>query len=258
MINNRIIFAILYAFTAIHSHIFCSQAPSNPKILEQWFTAAQYGQLKVIQNLSRCIDVNAQNWFGSTALVIASLNGHENIVRFLLKIPDININIKTNNGTTALIAAADPLKGTVHSSENIMKMLLQMPDINVNDQDNDGSTALMLAARRSNFEIVNLLLKIPTIDINAQEKSGWTAFMFASVKQNKNIVKLLLDAGAAYTIKTKYGQTATNLVPITFKPVLEELINEANIARNKHILSALSNALYKLKKLPYVAEFSLE
>jgi len=58
----------------------------------------------------------AKNW--ATALLMASQNGHENIVEMLLN-HDADVNIRNNNGATVLEAAK------YGKNQNIIEMLIE-------------------------------------------------------------------------------------------------------------------------------------
>ena len=104
------------------------------------------------------LDFNAKNNDGSTALMLASHNGHLDVVEALLADSRIHVNIKNN----------------------------------------DGDTALMLASLNGHLDIVKLLLADPRVDVNTTTKYGWTALANASFEGHLDIVKLLLKAGPTY------------------------------------------------------------
>lgn len=73
--------------------------------------AAQNGNpTKVKELISQGVSVNARNELGQTPLIEASNGGNslerEEIIKFLLSIPDIDVNAKSNEGRTALHQAA--------------------------------------------------------------------------------------------------------------------------------------------------------
>lgn len=175
--------------------------------IEQWFSAAEKGDLNTVKKLLNKIDVNAQDINGDTALNLAASFGHENIVKVLLKTSGIDINFQDKEGSTALMYAA------AGDQENISILLLQA-GINVNAHDKYGKTALMFAAFEGNENIVKRLLQIREININAQDDELETALIYAVRGNHKNIVKLLLNAGADPNIKNKEGKTAPELAKL--------------------------------------------
>jgi serine/threonine-protein phosphatase 6 regulatory ankyrin repeat subunit B len=95
------------------------------------------------------IDINLQTKYGKTALIIALLYGHIDIVRLLLEREDIDINLQDNNGWTALMSAT--------SNNKIVILLLEKENIYINLQDKYGQTALIFASNNGSIDTVNLL-----------------------------------------------------------------------------------------------------
>ena len=116
---------------------------------ENWFKMAEYGGTKRHLNIMRALlnkgininlikDFGDEDENGETALISASSVGNIEIVKGLLKYPQIDINIKGPNGWTALTAAS------VNEREEIVEELLKHPKININITDDTGSTALQI------------------------------------------------------------------------------------------------------------------
>lgn len=148
------------------------------------------------------INVNAQDEAGCNSLTNAAFAGNEKAVKFLLTIPEIDVNhAQFNNGRNALQWAA------VMGHENIVRFLLQAPNINLNAQDNWGETALMLAAQEGHDSIAKLLLDATSIKINIQDKTGKTALMHATYTKNHWIGLRQKKCEVIETlIKNKMGQ----------------------------------------------------
>jgi ankyrin repeat protein len=92
-----------------------------------------------------------KNYDWETALMMASKNGHKNIVELLLAC-GADVNAKTGFGETALFAA------TLTNQKEIVKLLLaEGADINVKNLE--GETALDIACERDFREVAALLLK---------------------------------------------------------------------------------------------------
>jgi hypothetical protein len=104
----------------------------------------------------------------------------------------------------------------------LRKMFGKGPSININAQDIDGRTALMIAAdggRDAKTEggydrIVELLLENGA-KVNMQDNDGATAYMYAKFRGFTTILVMLKAKGANHsTLRTKYGRTGNNIVPI--------------------------------------------
>lgn len=207
-----------------------------------WFDAVEKDHLTTIQELIKKIDPNVQDEYGESALIKAVLNKHEDIVKFLLRAPNIDVNAQDINGFTALIIAS--WKGYY----NIVELLLHVRDIDVNIQNKMGDTALIAAASWSHENIVKILLQVSNINLNAQDSKGSTAIMHAVLGDNIDIAKTLLQAGADPYIKNNSGLTIIDQANPRSLPILEKLIIEFNLKHNPRIFSGLSSILQALAK----------
>jgi len=144
-----------------------------------------HNSLEIVRELLKCpgIDVNVKHGGdpkyaymnkyidGNTPLIFAcSLNHYKNpdnveIVKELLKHPGIDVNAKSNNGTTALINACRNCDYYIYKYDvqknalEIVKELLKCKDINYNDKDDTGMTALMYAYKNNSTKIIKELYK---------------------------------------------------------------------------------------------------
>lgn len=151
--------------------------------------AARADQEEIVKFLSRLpgIDINAQNSQGHTALTVAAGNGHDKIVQFLLTIPGIELHDKYGS-CPALISAA------FQGREKILKLLLKTPGININAVNQNGINALFGAISWKKENSIKLLLSAPDINLNVKSPmTQTTALKMALVRQQFNIVALIED-----------------------------------------------------------------
>ena len=173
------------------------------------------------------IYVNEQNSNGVTALIYASQNGHEEVVKLLLA-NGADVNIQNNNEQTALMYAS------YYNNENVVKLLLAN-GADMNTKDSNGVTALVIASQNGHEKVVKLLLDkgakdgktelmrnseygdIQNVerlidggsDVNEFSSiKGITALMYASENGRTDVVKLLLEKGADVNMKNKLNKTA--------------------------------------------------
>ncbi len=139
---------------------------------------------------------------GTTALTVASEQGHEVIVQMLLYHKDIDINQQSeDSGKTALMWASE--KGHVE----IVKMLLEKDNIDINQKDKyGGRTALMCASEEGHKEIVKILLEKDNIEINQTNIDGETALMFTS--QLKDIYLLHIQLKKLFFVRKKFNMVS--------------------------------------------------
>ena len=106
-----------------------------------FFRAADLGQVGSLQEILRGdpnLNVNWRNEYdeGSTALIIACLNGHDSIVSILLAHPDIDVNLKDQDEWTPFLGAC------FSGSTSCARLLLKDSRVMVNEP-RSGYTALL-------------------------------------------------------------------------------------------------------------------
>ena len=132
--------------------------------------------------------INNDGW---TALLVACLKGHKEVVQLLLDYSGrcIELNARTNDGMTAFLLAC------TFGHKDVAKLLLDCSDRNIelNGRSNFGWTALMLACKYGHKDVVKLLLDCSDgkIELNGGKNFGWTPLTLASSYGHKDVVKLL-------------------------------------------------------------------
>ncbi|CAL4137426.1 unnamed protein product [Meganyctiphanes norvegica] len=201
------------------------------------FAASAQGNLKEVRRLAgnNCTAVNWQhNDSGIAPLHLASYFNHTQVVLFLLSCkadPNVqtyeegltplmaallnvdilhalmtahpDLNLKTVNGTTALMGAAE------YNSLDAAKVLLT-GGAEANLQDELGKTALIYASINATLDMTITLLNYGA-DVDIQDHDGKTALHFAVEKNEKEQVQALLEHGSNGMIKSKAGKTAGDI-----------------------------------------------
>lgn len=162
----------------------------------EFLEAIKKSDAKVVSRLlSNVVNINAlwEDQIGnkSTALMLASERGHQEIVRLLLE-AGADVNVRPEGGPTALILAAN------RGHTRIVNTLLQN-GADVNARNEFGATPLINAAARGYREIVELLLSHGA-DTSARLRTpldlkGETALTIAAKGGYKEIVDLILRSG---------------------------------------------------------------
>ena len=165
------------------------QAPpevqASPLKNEALLDAAKNGDIsKVNTLLEKGANVNHRSKNGVTALIFASLGGHEGVAKILLA-KGAKVDSKTVSGVTALMSAS------LSGHEDVVKMLVAK-GANVNLKDTDGTTALKIASQLGHEAVVKILLSNGA-DVSTKANSGETAF---DVANTEKIRQLLKAAGA--------------------------------------------------------------
>ena len=137
--------------------------------------------------LAQGADVNAQNEFGSTALIWSATDLAK--VKLLLS-HGANINTASKRGRTALFLAAM----TDHSADTVRLLLAKGADAKITDSFKN--TVLNAAAAGNDTETIRLIIDAG-VDVNAANALGLSP-LIASAGANGNVraVKILLAKGA--------------------------------------------------------------
>ena len=166
--------------------------------------ASRNNSVKIVNFLLKAgADINQNNRFGETALMIAVGFGRKEVVKMLLE-AGANVNIPNLSGTTALIGASG------FGCVKIVKMLVKA-GADVNFIGAGKQTPLITACIYNIPEIVRFLLKTG-VDINHQDKFEMSALMLSSKAGYIEITDILINAGADVNLANVNKQTSLMLV----------------------------------------------
>jgi ankyrin repeat protein len=133
-----------------------------------------------------------------TALHVAVLRGHAEVVRILLK-RGANPTAQDKHGRTPFHEASR--QGHVE----LVRMILERgADPTV--QDKDGRTPFHEASLEGHVEVVRMILERGA-DPTVQDKDGRTPFHLASLQGHVEVVRMILERGADPTVQDKDGRT---------------------------------------------------
>lgn len=124
--------------------------------------------------------------------------GHYQVVRFLLKGP---ININLPNDSSLLILASQ------NGHHQIVQLLIDEAKLDYNFQNKDGKTALICATEGGHYSVVSILVHQKLINIDVKDKDGFTAFHYASQNGFTKIASLLVKMSAVTYFVTNCGCT---------------------------------------------------
>lgn len=138
---------------------------------------------------------------GNTALTCAVMGQVEKSVQLLID-GGANLNLRNNQGETALYIACHYIRGAANAAQ----LLQAGADPNI--ADNDGITPLMWTAVGGLHQQTFEALLARGAQVDARDNGGATALIWAARKGLKDAVKKLLEAGADPCLATGGGQTA--------------------------------------------------
>lgn len=184
-------------------------------------------------------ELDGQNKYGDTALILAANQGHTDIAKLLIE-KGAKLDVQNNKGFTALILAAD--KGDAE----IVKLLIEK-GAKLDVQSANGVTALIVAAVAGNTELTRLLIENGA-KLDVQQQYGESALTFAASKNHTGIAKLLVEKGAKLDLQNKNGDTALTLSVDRGNTEIAKLLIAKGATldvQNQHGDTALTIAVYK-------------
>jgi len=116
-------------------------------------------------------DINKENNEFGTPIFIACLNGHEDIVKYLVD-HDANINKVTIDGSTALKAAC------FNDNLNLAKYLVHEHGFDINKEDIYGWTPLLISCHEGHINIVKYLIEYG-VYLNKERNNDWILLLYA-------------------------------------------------------------------------------
>ena len=141
--------------------------------------------------------VDASGW--TPVHISASLGNVGILDAFLKSDSDIDINLTTNQGTTALHLAASK------NRSNVVRMLVVDHKCSCRIKDNKGSTALHRAASIGSQPIVELLAGPGKANLNVKDIDGWTALHHALAEGHGDVAVKLVQLGADPSVVNDEG-----------------------------------------------------
>ncbi len=152
-------------------------------------------------------DINGQNIFGSTVLILSGRCGTEYVSLLLDRGSDPDL--VDNHGMSALVRMSE------FGMDDCVEVLLK-GGADVNLKDNTGMSALMWAVQKGKTGCAKHLLDYGA-DVNSVTNHGWTALMWAALEDHKDCVDLLLNGDANADIADEVGSTALEVASTRFK-----------------------------------------
>ena len=153
---------------------------------------------------------------GSTPLIIASLNGHLEVVECLLE-EGVDIDAQADDSATALYCASQ------NGHKAIVFALLNY-GANHNIMTKNFITPLMIASQNGHHEIIDLLWKYG-VEVNDIGPFGDTALHMACIGNHIKAVETLLSLGADPYIANKFGFTPVYYATDEILTIIEDAIS---------------------------------
>ena len=196
--------------------------------------ASLSGELTTVTKLVKAgADVRATDNERNTCLILAVFEGHTDIVRYLVGLPEVDLNYKGVDNSTALYSAVlekhadvvqvlidagadietrddegrSPLLVASLSGELTTVTKLVKAGADVRARDTEGDTCLIFAAYHGHTDIVRYVVGLPEVDLNHQGCSSHTSLQLAVHGKHADVVQVLIDAGADIEAKDDEGRS---------------------------------------------------
>jgi ankyrin repeat protein len=147
-------------------------------------------------------DIITKNVEGSTSLLLAENNEHENIVKLRLDPGKTDLCAPNKRWFTPFIAAF------TYADSKMVGVLLNSGLFNPNEDTGHEQTPLMCAVKRRRTALIEVLLSAPDVEVDAEDRAGNTPLFWAVKNGEKGIVHQLLQSNKAnVNHKNRVGDT---------------------------------------------------
>ncbi|XP_035391120.1 ankyrin repeat domain-containing protein 26 isoform X7 [Electrophorus electricus] len=217
--------------------------------------AAFAGDVAKLKQLTKKNDLNQLDKENRTPLHIACVQGHTEVVQFLVE-NKVKLNLCDNQNRSALMKAvqcqqdrcvsvildheADPnlvdINGNtaLHLAARIpsLSVALQLleHEANINAQNKEGNTPLILSVEENHAEMAERLLK-EGADVNIKNQERRSALMIAACNGQISMVRLLLQYDADITVKDDKGWSSDDYAVMNGHHACSHLIIEHGTKR---------------------------
>ncbi len=127
---------------------------------------------------------------GNEAMLMAMRNEDMAVLRQLVEVQHADVNALLDDGDGLLIGTAS--WASSNGNLEYVKYLLSIPEIQVNLRDSDGWTALHHAYCLGQWAIVRELLQHPAVDVSIRSNAGFSVLFYACTFHKSEVVVELL------------------------------------------------------------------
>lgn len=161
------------------------------------------GGIKKMIGIRKDVDVNENDMYGQTALILACGHAHADLVSMLLCEDGINLDACDHNHSRValhhvLFISSQASDRELATRMNIMTILIGAKAC-IDVSDEDGLTPLMLVARQGRLEMVTKLVQAKA-NLNIMDNQERTALAYAQYASHNKVEAFLLSNGAIDTM----------------------------------------------------------
>lgn len=209
--------------TALHLICTFSQETSEPTAYKEML---EIGRLM----LSLKVDVNRQNSRGYSPLLLAITSGHVEMIEELLKIPETDLNLVTNDGKCALQFALLSSKfNDFTTAKRLIENGAETNEINPETGDN-----LLQFLIKSSAEEAAMFM-CDHVNLNYKNREGLTSLHLAASNGLAKLVTKMLMCGASPNVQSGVEEQKTALhfaIEGNWLDVVDAIVQFKSIARD--------------------------
>ena len=163
--------------------------------------AARNGDFELVKFLyENRAKMEIKNNDGMTPLALAAKYGFADIVKFLAKIDEVNVNSSDKDGVTPLLFCVEG------GFSDCVKFLLEADGVNINETDNRGFAPIHMAALKGYWPIVIAISQGHEVDVKLITGDGRSLLHCAAENGDEELVRYVLTLGELdVNLKAKNG-----------------------------------------------------
>jgi ankyrin repeat protein len=197
------LFSIFFIFSFLSSSIAFSQSEEKEEVIPEidaYYRRISFDDVDGVKKSlnNKNLSVNTLNKYGDAPLPFAVKEDSYKVFKYLLQVPDIDIDMENNYSENALMMLA--LKGK-------LDLIKYMVDDLGAEPDKEGWTPLHYAATSGHLDVVEYLIS-KEVDVDSLSPSNTTPLMLASRYGHIKVVKFLLDHDANLALHNTQNYTA--------------------------------------------------
>jgi len=184
--------------------------------------AAQKGYTDIVEQLLELgADINQRDTSGKNCLMLSCFAGQKEVIELLIRLTDTQITDTDKNGCNSLHYAVDS------NNHELVEWVVKQQDglIELRDTVSGWTALLRVCATSANTKVIQVLLKCGA-NVNAQDLSGKTPLMLTCINGHYKSTKMLLDNGADIYLKTQYGKTCVEIAASFDRQDIKDLLEE--------------------------------
>jgi len=197
--KNESLTKLSFSSTDYTSHTYAA-------LKDQYFRSIERNDLQAMKSaLDLGVKVESRNEQNNTGLILASMNGCLEIVKYLLEVGSTgHVNLANEDGFTALHWAAK------NGSKDIVACLLEN-NADINALNKFHQSPIMLAGRYGHCDVVEVLLK-HGCELDRRDRNGRNVLMMAARNGHVLVVQALLGENVSVNLVDLRGKTALILM----------------------------------------------